>query len=154
MRQIDRIVRGGDYETKMDLVIGVAKDPRTSCLFAINYNDSWKRHFISPDGDVIEILAVFLGKGSSLEAVRRAMSIKSTAVVWFQASPGQVTDEVHSIINPTSIANTHLRSMDVNLRLTEVQSHDSEREAKKPGDGDSDGPATAKSRRIKPLHCP
>ena len=94
----------------------VSKDPRTSCLFAVNYNDSWKHKFVSPTGDSIKMLAVFMGKGASLDAVRKAMSIKSTAVVWFQASPGQVTDEVHSIINPTSVANTQLRSMDANLR--------------------------------------
>ena len=146
----------------MDLVVGsVSKG--LSCIFAVDYNAAIrsKRNFTSATGDEIQILAVFMGKGSTIDTVRNSMQIKSTIVAWFAASPGQVTDEVHSILNPNSVANTHSRSMDANLRPVELQSNVSEREAKKPGAGRTShatSPADSKlakprDRRKTPLHC-
>ena len=102
----------------MDLVIGHAKGPDgfSTCVFSENYNQAIesKRKFTSMTGDKIQVLAIFLGKGSNAPDIHASLQehIKCNIVGWYDASPGQITDTVHHILAPASLANNFARSVD------------------------------------------
>lgn len=114
----------------MDLIVGHAKSPDgtfSTCVFSEDYNSAIasKRKFASITGDEIRILAVFLGHGAKVQEVHASLqeSIKCKIVGWFDASPGELTDFVHCLLAPQSLANTFMRSMDNLIKPVESQSH-------------------------------
>ena len=102
----------------MDLIIGHSKGPDgfSTCVFSGNYNQAIesKRIFTSMTGERVQILAVFLGKGSNAHEIHASLQehIECKMVGWYDASPGQITDTVHHIFAPVSLANTFTRSVD------------------------------------------
>ena len=128
----------------MDLVIGHANGPDgfSTCMFAGNYNQSIesRRIFTSMSGERIQILAVFLGKGSNLQEIHGSLQthVECNIVGWCNASPGQITDTVHHTLAPTSLANNFARSVD--QLLTPVESK-SDVPASKPDATDAHLPA-------------
>ena len=75
-------------------------------------------------GDQIQILAVFLGKGPNAQKIHASLQehIKCNVVGWYDASPGQITDTVHHIFAPASLANTFMRSVDQFIAPVESKS--------------------------------
>lgn len=102
----------------MDLIVGHARGPDgfSTCVFSDDYNTAIasKRKFTSIAGDEIQILAVFLGHGPRTQEVHASLRerVKCTTIGWFDSSPGEITDTVHCLLAPQSLANTFLRSMD------------------------------------------
>ena len=114
----------------MDLIIGHAKSPDgtfSTCVFSEDYNTAIasKRKFASITGDEIRILAVFLGHGPKIQEVHASLRerIECKIVGWFDASPGELTDTVHCLLAPQSLANTFSRSMDNLIAPVESKSH-------------------------------
>ena len=114
----------------MDLIVGHAKSPDgtfSTCVFSEDYNTAIasKRNFASITGDEIRILAVFLGHGPKIQEVHASLRehIKCKIVGWFDASPGELTDTVHCLLAPQSLANTFSRSMDNLIAPVESKSH-------------------------------
>ena len=114
----------------MDLIVGHAKSPDgtfSTCVFSENYNAAIesKRKFASITGDEIRILAVFLGHGPKIQEVHASLRerIECKIVGWFNASPGELTDTVHCLLAPQSLANTFSRSMDNLIAPVESKSH-------------------------------
>ena len=115
-----------------DLIIGCAKGPFadrtvTACVFSENFTDviASGRKFANLLGDEIQILAVFLGKGSHTREAHAYLQerVQCKIVGWFDASPGEVTDALHHLIAPKSLSNTFLRSMDKQVHPVETQSN-------------------------------
>ena len=113
----------------MDIVVGYAKDPDGSfstCVFSQDYTASVlsKRRFASITGDEIQVLAVFLGKGSQAKEIQASLQehLKCKLVGWFDATPGEITDKVHYFLAPKSMANTFSRSVDKLIAPVEIQS--------------------------------
>ena len=112
----------------MDLLIGHGKGPDgfSTCVFNGNYNQAIesKRTFTSMSGDQIQILAVFLGKGPNAQKIHASLQehIRCNVVGWYDASPGQITDTVHHIFAPASLANTFTRSVDQYIAPVESKS--------------------------------
>lgn len=114
----------------MDLIVGHAKSPDgtfSTCVFSEDYNAAIesKRKFASITGDEIRILAVFLGHGAKIQEVHTSLRerIECKIVGWFNASPGELTDTVHCLLAPQSLANTFSRSMDNLIAPVESKSH-------------------------------
>ena len=113
----------------MDLIIGIAKGPDgfSTCMFAGNYNQSIesKRIFTSMAGQRIQVLSVFLGKGPQVQEIHASLQerVKCNMVGWYDASPGQITDTVHHILAPESLANTFTRSVDQFIAPVESKSN-------------------------------
>ena len=113
----------------MDLIIGHAKGPDgfSTCMFAENYNQAIesKRIFTSMTGAKIQILAVFLGKGPQAQEIHTSLQeqVKCNIVGWYNASPGQITDTVHHILAPKSLANSWSRSVDKLIAPADIQSN-------------------------------
>ena len=114
----------------MDLIVGHAKSPDgtfSTCVFSEDYNTAIasKRKFASITGDEIRILAVFSGHGPKIQEVHASLRehIKCKIVGWFDASPGELTDTVHCLLAPQSLANTFSRSMDNLIAPVESKSH-------------------------------
>ena len=114
----------------MDLVVGHAKGPDgtfSTCVFSEDYNAAIesKRKFTSITGDKIQILAVFLGHGPKAQEIHASLQerVKCKIVGWFDTSPGEITDTVHCLLAPQSLANTFLRSMDNFIAPVESKSH-------------------------------
>ena len=97
---------------KMDLLVGVLQTANPSdgfptCVFAANYNECILAE--------IRILSVFLGRGSCMSETHKSLQERELAcktIGWFKATPGQIVDEVHFLLNPKSSANTFCRSID------------------------------------------
>ena len=114
----------------MDLLIGHARGPDGSfstCVFTGNYNEAIasKRKFASIIGDEMQILAVFLGRGSQAKEIHASLQehVRCQIVGWFDASPGEITDVVHYLLAPKSLANTFTRSVDKLIAPGDTQSH-------------------------------
>ena len=114
----------------MDLIVGHARGPDgtfSTCVFSENYNAAIesKRKFASITGDEIRILAVFLGHGPKIQEVHASLRerIECKIVGWFNASPGELTDTVHCLLAPQSLANTFSRSMDNLIAPVESKSN-------------------------------
>ena len=122
-----------------DLIIGCARGPfpdRTvsACVFSENFTEvvASGRKFANILGDEIQILAVFLAKGSHTQEAHTYLQehVQCKIVAWFDASPGEVTDALHHLFAPKSLSNTFSRSMDKQVHPVETQSDVS---ASKPG---------------------
>ena len=112
----------------MDIIIGHSNSPDgfSTCMFAGNYNQSIesKRIFTNMTGDKIQVLAVFLGKGSNAHEIHASLQehIECNIVGWYDESPGQITDTVHHILAPASLANNFTRSVDQFIAPVESKS--------------------------------
>lgn len=113
----------------MDLIVGFAKCPDgafSTCVFSENYNQTIasKRKFASITGDEVQILAVFLGRGSEAQEIHASLQehVRCKIVGWFDASPGEITDVVHHLLAPKSLANNFSRSVDKLIAPTDTQS--------------------------------
>lgn len=108
----------------MDLMIGRSincrglgiKDPFPTIVFCGNYSAG-----IFEWGSAVQVLVVFSGQGGNCQYVQNALMPKFASNVhsWFAASPGQITDEVHGILNPDSAANTRMRSVDLFMAIVD-----------------------------------
>ena len=109
----------------MDLLIG-----RNACRTGLLANDKFPT--ILCKGDYrqesytwgrVQIIAVFFGQGATFNDLTTHLMSKfaSNSFGWYAATPGQITDEVHEILNPQSTANTRLRSIDRYLALCDDQ---------------------------------
>jgi hypothetical protein len=121
----------------MDLIVGHAKCPDgafSTCVFSADYNQTIvsKRRFASITGDEVQILAVFLGRGSQAPEIHASLQehVRCKIVGWFDTSPGEITDVVHYLLAPKSLANNFSRSVDKLIAPTDTQSDVS---ATKPG---------------------
>ena len=153
----------------MDLVVGVLQQPDASddyptCVFAANYNETVlsKRAFTNLRGEEIKILSVFLGRGLCMREVHTSLQERQLAckiIGWFQATPGQITDEVHFLLNPKSSANTFCRSIDKLSDRAQIKDNVFAEEPIKPKPHDgkqfNDGrkPRTRARKPTKPVHC-
>ena len=110
----------------MDLMIGRSincrglgmKDPFPTIVFCGNYSAG-----IFEWGSAVQVLVVFSGQGRNYDSAQKALMSKFASNVhsWFAASPGQLTDEVHGILNPESVANTRMRSVDLFMAIVDSQ---------------------------------
>ena len=114
----------------MDIVVGHAKGPDgtfSTCVWSLDYNAAIesKRKFTSMTGDEIQIMAVFLGKGSKAQEIHASLQehIRCKFIGVYDASPGQITDTVHHILAPASLANTFTRSVDQLIAPVESKSN-------------------------------
>ena len=117
----------------MDLIVGYVNSSSLgltldfhTCVFSGNYNKTIisKRVFTNLMGDEIQILSVFLGRGSCMNEVHKSLQQRDLAcntIGWFRATPGQIVDEVHFFLNPWSMANTWSRSVDQLTDPTQVK---------------------------------
>ena len=73
----------------------------------------------------MQILAVFLGRGSQAKEIHASLQehVRCQIVGWFDASPGEITDVVHYLLAPKSLANTFTRSVDKLIAPGDTQSH-------------------------------
>ena len=111
----------------MDLIVGhLLRDSFSTCVFAEDYNSCIKagRSFANVLGDEIQVLAVFLNKGCLAKEIHESLQqhIECQMVGWYDASPGQITDMVHVLTCPQSLANTFSRSIDKQVALAPTQS--------------------------------
>ena len=144
----------------MDLIIGhvtstgpLKEKAFPTCVFAGNYNEAIaaKQDFTNILGDKIQILAVFLGKGSQANRVQASLqkAVQCRNVGWFDGSPGELMDTVHFMLAPQSVVNTFLRSADNLIAPATVQSNACEEES--PGAPEHAKPK-AKPRTRAPKH--
>ena len=129
----------------MDIIIGHSKGPNgtfSTCVFSADYNAAIAsgRKFASIAGDKVQILAVFLGKGPNAQEIHTSLQthIKCNIVGWYDASPGQITDTVHHIFAPASLANTFTRSVDQYIAPAESKS-DVSADSTEPGEQPQSG---------------
>ena len=153
----------------MDLLVGVLQtanpsDEFPTCVFAANYNECIlaKRAFSNLSGDEIRILSVFLGRGSCMSETHKSLQERELAcktIGWFKATPGQIVDEVHFLLNPKSSANTFCRSIDKIIDRAPIKDDVvAEKPIKpKPHDGkplhDGRKPRSRARTPAKPVHC-
>jgi len=153
----------------MDLLVGVLQtanlsDEFPTCVFAANYNECIlaKRAFTNLTGDEIRILSVFLGRGSCMSETHKSLQERELAcktIGWFKATPGQIVDEVHFLLNPKSSANTFCRSIDKLIDRAPIKDDVvAEKPIKpKPHDGkqlnDGRKPRTRAKKPAEPVHC-
>jgi hypothetical protein len=136
----------------MDLIVGhTGKGSHPTCVFAADYNETImsKRSWSHVSGDDIQVLAVFLNKGDQLDEVHQNLATRSPSrfIGWFKASPGEITDEVHYIFAPDSIANTFSRSVDLIVDPEPKKSHG---QATRKPDGDVSGAAAEPGQSRRP----
>ena len=85
-----------------------------------------KRAFTNLVGDEIKVLSIFLGKGGLASEIHKSLQEREIAcktIGWFRATPGQVVDEVHFLLNPASMANNFSRSVNNLLDPVHLKGH-------------------------------
>ena len=145
----------------MDIIVGFvsSNDEFHTCVFSGDYNDTIvsKRVFTNLMGDEIKILSVFLGRGAVLNDIHKSLQEREIACKttgWFQASPGQIVDEVHYLLNPSSMANTFSRSINNLLNPADIKGDVGGKPEPQPDKQGSqpDGERKQPRRRAKPVH--
>ena len=147
----------------MDLIVGFVSscDNFTTCVFSGNYNETImsKRAFANLMGDEIKVLSIFLGKGALATQIHKSLQEREIAcktIGWFQATPGQIVDEVHYLLNPSSMANTFSRSINNLLNPADIKGDVGGKPEPQPDKQGSqpDGERMQPRRRAKPVHSP
>lgn len=146
----------------MDIIVGFVSsiDDFHTCVFSGDYNDTImsKRVFTNLMGDQIKILSVFLGRGAVLNDIHKSLQERKIAfktISWFQATPGQIVDEVHFLLNPASLANNFSRSVDKLLDPAQIKSNvdvSAKPDRPEPLQDKPDGGRKPPRRRAKPVH--
>ena len=143
----------------MDLIVGFVKssDDFTTCVFSGNYNETIlsKRAFTNLLGDEIKVLSIFFEKGSFVKEVHQSLQeqhLDCKTVGWFRASPGQIVDGVHFLLNPSSMANTFCRSINNLLNPADIKGDAAGKQESQPEK--PDGGREPPRRRAKPVHSP
>ena len=147
----------------MDLIVGFVKsnDDFATCVFSGNYNETIlsKRAFTNLMGDEIKILSIFFDNGRFVNEVHKSLqeqNLDCKAVGWYRASPGQIVDGVHYLLNPSSTANTFSRSINNLLNPADIKGDVGGKPEPQPDNQGSqpDGERKQPRRRAKPVHSP
>ena len=148
----------------MDIIVGFVSsiDDFHTCVFSGDYNDTImsKRVFTNLMGDPIKVLSVFLGRGALLNDIHKSLQERNIAfktIGWFQATPGQIVDEVHFLLNPASMANTFSRSVDKLLDPAQLKDNVAAKpephpDRPEPLQDKPDGGRKPPRRRARPVH--
>ena len=138
----------------MDLVVGhVKQGDFPTCLFRESYNDciASGRKFASVAGEEIQVLAVFLGKGSLAPDIHASLQRQQYETIgWYRTSPGEIVDAVHFLTCPSSTANTWSRSVDQQIAPPNTQSDVLAAKAKPARRNE---PKRRVRKPTEPLHC-